>query len=107
MGCRKSPNPCRVPMARVRMMPPQRSTTPGVRQLFIVRVAFQGCRMRGGMIAQARGPYAALSQLLRPADDESLREIHLEQAQLIEHFMALDEFRDSLDAHGVALVVDR
>src|SRR3979490_276345 len=48
----------------------------------------------------------ALGELLRSADDQSLREIHLDQAQLIEHFMALDEFRDGLDSHGVALVID-
>src|SRR6185436_20885573 len=32
IGCRYSPNECRVPSASVRMMPPHRSTTSGVRQ---------------------------------------------------------------------------
>jgi hypothetical protein len=35
IGCRNRPKPCRVPIARVRMVPPQIRTTAGVRQLFI------------------------------------------------------------------------
>jgi hypothetical protein len=40
VGCRNSPKPRRVPIARVRMMPPQSSTTVGVRQFFIFGFAY-------------------------------------------------------------------
>src|SRR5258708_33694479 len=51
-------------------------------------------------------PGASIGDFLRPADDECLLESPPDQAQLIEHFMALDEFRDGLDPYGVAPLVD-
>jgi hypothetical protein len=44
---------------------------------------------------------------LRPADDQALREIDADQVELLQHFLAFDEFRDGFDSHIVALLVDR
>src|SRR5215831_16228778 len=108
IGCRNRPKPCRVPMASVRMVPPQISTTAGVRQVFI------GVPAKGGIIAHTvriPGPHdahaARSSELLRTSDDQPLSEVHLDQAQVLEHFLALDKLGDGLDAHVVEPAVDR
>ena len=50
IGCRKSPKPCRMPIASVRMRPPQTRTTVGVRQSAVraVMAGFRRCSVQPG-----------------------------------------------------------
>src|SRR5207244_1139058 len=67
----------------------------------------KGCEATHGGAARGSCPIRELGQALRGFDDESLREIHFDQPQLLQHLAALDVLRDGTDAHGVALLVDR